>query len=43
MKIVFVKIIELVAVNVLPVAVDLLVRFLRKKVREYEKENPAVI
>lgn len=39
MKVVWIRIADLIATSVLPLAVDLLVSFLRKKIREYEKET----
>lgn len=37
------RILELVATSVLPVAVDLLVSFLRKKINQYEKETTLAV
>lgn len=37
MRIVWMRILEVVATTVLPVAVDLLVSFLRKQIKHYEK------
>lgn len=39
MRIFWFKIGEHIATSVLPLAVDLLVSFLRKKIRQYEKET----
>ena len=43
MKIVFMKIVEILATTVLPVAVDLLVSFLKTKIKQYEKETPLAV
>ena len=43
MKIVFMKIVEVFATAVLPVAVDLLVSFLKKKIKQYEKETSLAV
>lgn len=43
MKIVFMKIVEVFATAVLPVAVDFLVSFLKKKIKQYEKETSLAV